>query len=73
MKNNFTAICLIAFILIVCIASVWCLIPVFSSFETAWLFICQFISLKIILNIFKDLFKFTRKEVDKSFKNNNNQ
>lgn len=72
MKNDFTAICLIAFMLFVFIACIWCLIPVFSSFSTAWLFICQFLSLKILINLFKDIFNYTRKQVDKS-KNNNNQ
>ena len=73
MKKDFTAICLIAFMLFVCIACVWCLIPVFSSFATAWLFICQFVSLKILINVFKDLFNYVRKEVDKSINKNNNK
>lgn len=70
MENKITAGFLMLFTLFVCVACVWCLTPVFSSFGTAWTFICQYISFQILFEVISGIYKDIKRYLDNK-KNNN--
>ena len=63
MKRNFYALLSLVFTILIVIASFLCLTPVFSSFHTAWAFLCQFFSLQIIWSVFKSAFNVIRDQL----------
>lgn len=64
MKTDLTAIFVIGFTVFVCIACVLCLAPVFVSFKTAWIFLCQYVSLTILANAFESIFRYVKEQIN---------